>query len=242
MLKQSSTPIPLAPDERQQASELFGRSLFSAIQLAKENEMRQRMLAKKYDDEGEAGVLKIPIPQALMPQQKVAENSFEVPGLLSRAVRLQSHPIQLLAGGQQGFGDAKKDFYMDEKARIHKELAAAQKEYIDLLSRIKTGEEATPCVDAFCNGMAHEAIFEKEASVADDTAVEEGSVRRLLGEAGGILKKPFQPAIDTAASGLLSTGAGAAYLTYMLRKKMREEPDNYMNEALPTRVELEPYA
>lgn len=243
MLKLSSTPLPLSPEEHQEASQLFGRSLFSAIQLAKENALRARALSSRANESDDENVLKIPIPAHLMPQRKVAEDYSPDSGMLSRAFKMQSHPIQMLLGGQQGFGDAKKDFYMDEKARIQKDLMHAQKEYIDLLGRIKTGsDENTPCVDAFCNGVAHEAIFEKEASRADDTQIEEGSIRRLMGEVGGLAKKPFQPAIDTAASGLLGTGAGAAYLTYMLRKKMREQPDSYMQDTLPTRVELEPYA
>jgi hypothetical protein len=243
MYKQSSTDIPLSPEEQQEASHLFGRSLFSAIQLAKENALRRRMLSSIGDEEDDS-VLKIPLPAHLMPQPKIAED-FEDPGLLSRALKIQNHPIQMLLGGQRGFGDAKKDFYMSEKARIQKDLMNAQKDYIELLGRIKTGsaDESTPCVDAFCNGIAHEVMFEKVSSVAEDTQIEEGSIKRLLGDVAGLAKKPFQPAIDTAASGLLGTGAGAAYLTYMLRKKMREEPDSYMEDSsLPTRVELEPYA
>jgi hypothetical protein len=241
MQKQSSTNIPLSPEEEQEASHLFGRSLFSAIQLAKEKALRSRMLSARGDTE-DANVLKIPLPAHLMTQPKIAEE-FEDPGMLSRAFKMQNHPIQMLLGGQQGFGDAKKDFYMSEKARIQKELMSAQKDYIDLLGRIKTGSEYedTPCVDAFCNGIAHEVMFEKVSSIAEDTQIEEGSVKRLLGDVAGLAKKPFQPAIDTAASGLLGTGAGAAYLTYILRKKMREQPDSYMQDALPTRVELEPY-
>ena len=242
MQKQSSTNIPLSPEEEQEASNLFGRSLFSAIQLAKENALRKQMLSSRADEE-DANVLKIPLPAHLMPQTKFAED-FEEPGMLSRAFRMQNHPIQMLLGGQQGFGDAKKDFYSSEKARIQKDLMNAQKDYIELLGRIKTGsvDEATPCTDAFCNGIAHEVMFEKVSSVAEDTQIEEGSIKRLLGDVAGLAKKPFQPAIDTAASGLLGTGAGAAYLTYMLRKKMREQPDSYMQDSLPTRVELEPYA
>jgi hypothetical protein len=64
----------------------------------------------------------------------------------------------------------------------------------------------------------------------------------MLGDVMNVAKKPFQPAIDTAATRLLGTAAGSAYLTYLLRKKMREEPESYMQESLPTRVELQPYA
>jgi hypothetical protein len=241
MLKKSSTEIPLSPEESQEASALLGRSLFSAIQLAKEQEARKRLMLTKLENE-DPNVLRIPLPAELLPSAKVAEDS----GLLSRALKTQNVPVQLLLGSQQGFSDAKRDFYFQEKQRIQKELAKAQAEYIDVLRQIKTGSEkeniATPCVDSFCNGIAYQLMFEKEAEALEDTDIEEGSLRRLLGEVGGVVKKPFQPAIDTAASGLLSTGAGAAYLTYMLRKKMRENPEAYTEENLPTRVELEPYA
>jgi hypothetical protein len=241
MIKSSSTDLPLSPEEAQEASNLFGRSLFSAIQLAKEKELR-KVLEKKYSGFDDANVLRIPLPAELMPSAKVAEDASD--GFLSRALKLQDHPVRSLLASQQGFSDAKKDFYNSEKARIHKELARAQKEYIDTLHRIKTGAEkaelSTPCVDAFCNGMAYQVMFEKEAADPNDTDIEDGTIMRLLAQAGGLAKRPFQPAIDTAASGLLGTGAGAAYLTYMLRKNMRE-PRDLPEEQLPTRVELEPY-
>jgi hypothetical protein len=84
-------------------------------------------------------------------------------------------------------------------------------------------------------------LFGKTADF-QEPEIEDGAIRRLLGDTLGVVKKPFQPALDTAATGLVGTAAGGAYLTYLLRKKMREEPENYMSESLPTRVELEPYA
>jgi hypothetical protein len=241
--KSANTEIPLSPEEQYEASQLFGKSLFSAMQLAKEQELRKKMMERSMN---EANVLRVPIPENLLPSHKVAEDmdAYSNPGLFARALKMQNNPVRMLAGGQTGFRDAKKEYYMQEKAQIQKELMRAQKEYIDTLTKIKTGSdnEDTPCVDAFCNGIAHMALFGKTA--ADDAAdvpMEEGSVRRLMGNVMDVAKKPFQPAIDTAAGGLMSTGAGAAYLTYLLRKRMREEPDKYMDETLPTRVELEPY-
>jgi hypothetical protein len=249
MYKQSVTQLPLSPEEQYEASSHFGRSLFSALQLARAREARrQDEMMGDYDFEND-DVLRIPIPEHLMPHQMphktAAHPSSEGDGFLSRALSQQSHPLRMVVGGQEGFRDAKKDYYMQEKARIHQELAQAQREYIDLLSKIKTGsDEETPNVDAFCNGLAHAAVFGKEAS-HHDVGIEEGSIRRLSGDVGGFVRRhtPFvDPAIDMAASGLLNTGAGAAYLTYLLRKKMREEPEEYMKDKLPTRVELQPYA
>lgn len=159
--------------------------------------------------------------------------------------QMHSNPVRMLVGGQQGFRDAKKEYYMQQKAQIQKELMNAQKEYIDVLSRIKTGEDQsslTPCVDAFCNGIAHMTLFGKTASFRDeDIPIEQGSLSRLLGEATSAAVSPLKPVATSTAKGLLGTGAGAAYLTYLMRKKMREEPESYLEEHLPTRVELQPY-
>jgi hypothetical protein len=362
--KQASTELPLSPEEEQEASRLLGRSLFSALQLAREQEQLKRTGSMNNMMEDER-VLRIPIPANLLPahqktaaqevedyavnpgiskytggflgaaygggigsavsnkalglgnqikqigkggllggmlglgagalldekiQQKLRSLNFNrrlqaqqseqsvnpeilrrfleeqqmmrmqaemgmppekmgsydptgSPGIFARAFRTGNQPLQMLAGGREGFADAKKEYYMQEKARIQKELMDVQKEYINVLSRIKTGSEKneeTPNVDAFCNGIAHATLFGKTAE-DNDPDIEEGSVKRLLSEALQVAKKPFQPAIDTAATGLLGTAAGSAYITYLLRKKMREEPDNYMQENLPTRVELQPY-
>jgi hypothetical protein len=241
MQKQALTDLPLSPEEQYEASTNFGRSLFSALQLARAREARRQEEMFGNTDLEDESVLRIPIPEHLMPHpQKTA--AYGDNSVLSRALRNQSHPLRMVMGGQEGFRDAKKDYFLQEKQRIQSELASAQKEYIDLLTKIKTGaHEETPHVDSFCNGIAYEAVFEKEA-FHEDVPIEEGSVRRLLGEAVSVAKKPFDPAIDLAATGLLNTGSGAAYLTYLLRKKMREEPDAYMRDKLPTRVELQPYA
>lgn len=241
MIKESSTNLPLSPEEQQEAADLLGRGLFSAIQLAKHQEMQAKLNKKKYED-AESNVLKIPLPIELMPQFKKAEAVPDT--IFSRALKMQNHPVKFLLTSQQGFGDARREYYDLEKARIQKELEDAQRDYIDTLSQIKTGAEQrqidTPCVDAFCNGMAYQALFDKEASSPDDIDIEDDAIQRLLSQAGNAIKAPFRPAIDTAASGLLGTGAGSAYLTYMLRKKMRDSKD-LPEEQLPTRVELEPY-
>jgi hypothetical protein len=362
-----STPIPLSPEEAYQASQLLGRSLFSALQLARENEARNRK-ANPYADDN---VLRIPFPAHLMPQKaaslkdapyqtapsdiepvpaegdvahikrnigkylgsyggtaagagigtamalrknsrglgaaaagagkgglvgallgtglgslldqataksykqkvldsgevkrklvqqmydsgelenilnspenryKMAEDIDPDAGVFARAFNTQQHPARLLLGGQSGFRDAKKDYYMRQRANIDKDLMHAQQEYIDLLSRIKTGsEEETPCVDAFCNGVAHMTLFGKTASY-EDVDISDGSVKRLAGDMLGGLKHPFRPVADMAAQGLLNTASGTAYLTYLMRKQMRDRPDSYMEESQPTRVELQPYA
>jgi hypothetical protein len=353
--KEASTTIPLSPEESYEASQLFGRSLFSALQLAKERErIKMQERANMFQDDG---TLRIPIPESMLPvRDKLAEDPIEgeelhvakaplsilggiagggagaalrnqsrgfmhgtkrtlqggllgaaaglgggalldslinekikqradgslewrekarasalaqmekeerlrqlqedlnappeklaydeeSSGIIARALRSSNEPLRMLSGGQEGFATAKRDYYMQEREKIQKELMHAQKEYIDTLAKIKTGEAQTetPCVDAFCNGIAHATLFGKTADF-QEPEIEDGAIRRLLGDTLGVVKKPFQPALDTAATGLVGTAAGGAYLTYLLRKKMREEPENYMSESLPTRVELEPYA
>lgn len=242
--KRAETNIPLSPEESYQASQLFGKSLFSAIQLAKEQELKKRMLNKAMSGGSDGDVLRVPIPEHLLPQQKLAnfeEGTPQRPGVLAKALKLNNHPARLLVGGQAGFRDAKKDYYMEEKNNISKQLMMAQREYIDLLQQIKTGEayDDTPCVDAFCNGIAHYTMFEKCAE--DPVNIEDGTLRRLAGDVANVAKRPFQPAVDFAATGLLGSAAGTAYLTYLLRKKMREGDDGYMDEGLPSRVEFQPY-
>lgn len=347
--KTAATPIPLSPEELAEASKLFGGSLFSALQLARENERRNAGLSATPDGDD---TLKIPIPSSLLPAKAAGlldeirssgyadlqENEGELdaaaaPGniahskrnlakyllgsggtllgssigamlsknpaskmnlakntllggvtggtagtlagsyidkarknehlnekltelmqnspqpsekvgfessMLGRALDMQTNPVKMLVHGQSGFRDARRKYYEEQKQNINDELEEAQREYVDLLSKIKTGSDtSTPNVDAFCSGVAHMTLFGKKAS--DDVDIESGSAARLLSDIMGQVKKPFKPAIDTAASGLLGTGAGTAYLTYLMRKKMRENPDKFMEEKLPTRVELQPY-
>jgi hypothetical protein len=241
--KTASTPIPLSPEERYVASQLMGRSLFSAIQLAKEQEARKAQALKSMQGEDER-VLRIPIPRDLLPQ-KTAEDHSTIFGEAMN--QLHSHPIRMLVGGQEGFRNAQQEYYLKQKQQIAKELESAQKEYLDTLSKIKMGEEnTTPCVDAFCNGIAHTVLFGKTASFKedDDVDIEHGAFKRMLGDSLSAAPGPkfMRSAATTAAGGLMGTGAASAYLTYLLRKRMREEPDKYMQEHLPTRVELQPYA
>lgn len=238
--KTASTPIPLSPEERYEASQLMGRSLFSAIQLAKDQEARRNAALRNMQGEDER-VLRIPIPKDLLPQ-KVAEDHSSIIGEAMN--QLHSHPIRMLVGGQEGFRNAQHEYYLKQKQQIAKELESAQKEYLDTLSRIKMGEEAeTPCVDAFCNGIAHMVTFGKTASFKEDEdiPIEHGALKRMLSDSAGAATAPFRSAATTVAGGVMGTGAASAYLTYLLRKRMREEPDKYMEQQLPTRVELQPY-
>lgn len=386
--KQAETEIPLSPEEKYEASKLIGRSLFSAMQLARlQEEKRNQQLMEEMPSTEDDKVLNIPIPSSLMPVQKVASskeqsvsflehpdgrieqkynpgaparyskpapsspayegleydqtiahidgtrehffkpkegkgaaghikrnigkymgtgagallaasmkgkarflaplaglslgkgmddltretslsNAYRNPddiedslaelairqrmmdkkaeedqlGLLATALsKAKDNPVRMILGGQTGFRDAKKEYYFQQKAQMQKELMEAQKEYIDTLNRIKTGEHKgldTPCVDAFCNGIAHYAMFGKKA---EDVDIADDSLKRMLGEVAKKISSPLRPAAETVGSGLLNTAAGTAYLTYLMRKKMREEPEKYMEQHLPTRVELQPY-
>jgi hypothetical protein len=189
---------------------------------------------------GTAGLTTVPLLLDAAVSMKKAED--DQLGFLATALnKAKDNPIRMLLGGQTGFRDAKKEYYFQQKAQMQKELMDAQKEYIDVLQKIKTGadeDQNTPCIDAFCNGIAHYAMFGK---TAEDTEVADGSLKRMLGEIVKKVSSPIRPAAETAASGLLNTAAGTAYLTYMMRKRMREEPEKYMEQHLPTRVELQPY-
>lgn len=190
-------------------------------------DMKMRQLQKKYPE-------------------LAAKQAEDHTGIFADAFKqIHSNPVRMLVGGQQGFRDAKQEYYLQQKELIQKELMKAQKDYIDVLSKIKTGEleeSSTPCVDAFCNGIAHMTLFGKTASHREeDIPIEQGSIGRLLGTMTGAVASPLKPAGTTIAKGLLGTSAGAAYLTYLMRKKMREEPESYLDQDLPTRVELQPY-
>jgi len=240
--KTASTPIPLSPEERYEASQLMGRSLFSAIQLAKEQEARRNAALRNMQGEDER-VLRIPIPRDLLPQKSASEHSSIVGEAMNQ---LHSHPIRMLVGGQEGFRNAQQEYYLKQKQQIAQELELAQKEYLDTLSKIKMGSDTEiPCVDAFCNGIAHTAMFGKTASFKEDEDVdiEHGALKRMLGDTLSAAPGPkfMRSAATSVAGGLMGTGAASAYLTYLLRKRMREEPDKYMDQHLPTRVELQPY-
>jgi hypothetical protein len=234
--------IPLSPQEEYLASQLTGRSLFSALQLAKEQEIKRKQMM--HSGGGDGDVLKIPIPENLLAHKTGSYDNENNSMLASALGHVSRHPARMLFGGQEGFREAKKDFYLSQKAQIQKEMMQAQKEYIDTLSRIKTGsdEEAssTPCVDAFCAGAAYAASFGKTA-YHNDVNIEDDSLKQFFGDIKNTALKPIRPVGEAAASGLMNTAFGTAYLTSLLRKNMRENPDEYMEENLPTRVELQPY-
>lgn len=238
----ANTPVPLSPEESYLASRLFGKSLFSAIQLAKEQERHDRARMSTSD------ILRIPMPAEVLKQgsEKVADSALEPsPGVIGRALRFNRNPIRALVGGDHGFNEGKREYFDMERAQIMKELEAAQKEYLGTLQRIKQGSE-TPLLDSFCSGIATESTLGDVAEkVAGDTAetvdISDGAIRRIINNILHRAKSPIQPALDLGATGLAATGAGTGYLTYNLKKKMRENGGDYGSQDLPTRVELEPY-
>jgi hypothetical protein len=176
--------------------------------------------------------------------EKKGEIEGEPPGIIGRALRFNRNPIRTFVGGEAGFSEARKEYYELEKRKIQEDLRKAQEEYLGVLQRVKQGEE-TPMIDAFCNGMATELTIpelSKSAATAEDVEIGDGSIKRLLRSALGVAAKPAQPALDLGATGLLGAAGGTGYLTYILKKKMRErDNDRYMESTLPTRVELEPF-
>ena len=176
--------------------------------------------------------------------EKKGEIEGEPPGIIGRALRFNRNPIRTFVGGESGFSEARREYFELEKRKIQEDLRKAQEDYLGVLQRVKQGAE-TPMVDAFCNGMATELVIpelNKAAATAEDVEIGDGSIKRLISNALGIARKPIQPALDLGATGLLGAAGGTGYLTYMLKKKMRErDSDRYMESSLPTRVELEPF-
>jgi len=239
MNNKANTPVPLSPEESYLASKLLGKSLFSAIQLNREMDRARALQQGESTD-----VLRIPIPVQKMGEEKRADIEGEPPGIIGRALRFNRNPIRTFVGGESGFSEARREYFELEKRKIQEDLRKAQEDYLGVLQRVKQGSE-TPMVDAFCNGMATELVIpelNKSAANAEDVEIGDGSIRRLISSALGAARKPVQPALDLGATGLLGAAGGTGYLTYMLKKKMRErDTDRYMESSLPTRVELEPF-
>lgn len=231
MEKVSNTPIPLSPEEAYLASRLFGGSLFSAIQMSKEMERMKQMEKAQNGDQ----VLTIPLPTSKL---KMAAEEAE-PGLIGRALRFNRSPIRFMVGAEHGFDEASNAYQMAEKAEIQRQLQAAQQEYLKTLEQIKMGE-ATPCVDAFCAGIASEVTMADMHEKTAEDEIADGSIQRLLGDILGVAKKPVQPVLDIGATGLLGTAAGSGYLTYLLKKHMRGDSGKRQEAVEPTRVELVP--
>lgn len=224
------------------ASRLFGKSLFSAIQLAKERERKEKM-----DSLSGGDVLKIPLPSSVLKQgsEKQGEELSPSPGVIGRALRFNRNPIRAIVGGDAGFSEAKREYFDMERQQIQKELEEAQAHYLKTLQQIKQGAE-TPLLDSFANGVASEVtmgdVLEKvSGDTAETVDISDGSIRRLLGKVLNRAKQPVQPVLDFGATGLLSTSAGTGYMTYLIKKKLREGGGEFGRQELPTRVELEPY-
>ncbi len=242
----ANTNVPLSPEEAYLASRLFGKSLFSAIQLSKERERAENQAMGAGGD-----VLRIPIPRELVPgmgkesAEKTADDLNNSPGIIGRALRFNRNPIRTLVGGDAGFSEGKREYFEMERQQIQRELEHAQREYLRTLQQIKHASE-TPMLDSFVNGLASElTLGEGLDKVSENTAetaeISDGALKRVLGDLLGQAKKPIQPALDLGATGLASTAAGTAYFTYMLKKKLREGGGALPEPELPTRIELQPY-
>lgn len=174
MNKSAATEIPLSPEEAYLTSKLLGKGLFGLTQMLHQKRKYSPPIENLPSiEEDEDDVLSIPIPAQHLKgktaaeqdntvlaqlKQKIAESDYNSSDtMMSRLFKSHSNPLQAVLGTQQGFADARKAYYLAQKAQIAADIQQAQKEYIDLLSKIKTGQEnETPCVDAFCKiGRAH---------------------------------------------------------------------------------------
>lgn len=173
--------------------------------------------------------------------KEMSKSSSDQSMFANALANLAEHPARNVLGAQEGFKQARKDYFIKQKMLLAQQLDDAQREYLETLKKIKVGEEAveTPLVDCFCNGVAHHASFGKTAS-QPDVDIEEGAFKRLLSDVTAPARRNV-PFLQPAANVAVNTAAASAYLTYLIKKKMREEPETYMYEKLPTRVELQPF-
>jgi hypothetical protein len=232
-----STPRPLSPEERLVASYRAGQGLYSALQL------KNQVFDAPEDPEDD--VLKLKLPKSKL--EGIAKHSSFDPsesqrGLHGKMVnhfgKALSTPVTIGVGGLAGFHGAAKDYEHHERKHLEGELNKAEKEYLDLLSQVKVSSyQDTPCVDAFCRGMASMAISSPadiEKAAKDDMA--DGSIKRLLGDTLSPIAAPYHAAKHLAVGATTATALSAALATYMLKQKADRKQDGQA----PSRIEIEP--
>lgn len=149
-------------------------------------------------------------------------------------------PIALSGMGfMNGFNNEKSTYDELERSHLQKQLDHEEKQYLHLLSRIKTSAE-TPLVDAFVRGVLKTATS-SEKEVADKIAVDDaadGSLRQLFHDTVfSQVKKPFAHVVNTAKKlheGMLLSSAITAF---MLKQKLFDKPQS---QHTPSRVEIVP--
>ncbi len=233
------TPRPLSPEERMIASYLAGGGLHSALQLK----------SHVFDDdesEHDDDVLKIKLPkEKLMSLSKHSEehDNMKSHPLLGNLGHLLSKPMQIGAGGFAGFQHSSKMYEDMEHAHLKKELAKAEKEYLDALGQVKqSSDTSTPNVDSFVRGivaMATSSLEDIEKEAKDDMA--DGSFKRMVKDnvlTPAYNNTPFlKPTVDTTKA--LATGStlASALTVYLLKQKMDKAKSG---GGTPSRIEIEP--
>lgn len=226
------TDRPLTPQERLLASQLLGSGVFSALQLKHE-------LANVGKEQHPDNVLNIKLPRAQLMggMDKESSEQTEEHGLVGSGLNFLKTPLTTLLGATSGFKNSAGLYEQMEQKKIQQELDHAEKEYLHTLQRIKTSEASTPLVDALCVGLASSLDPNEKIAKDDDVDIADGSLKRVLMSGLHPLKKPFQPAIDTAAGGGMATTMALALLAYQMRNK----GDHESNEVSPpTRIDLQP--
>lgn len=140
-------------------------------------------------------------------------------------------------GAYNGFKNEHELYDKMESGHLQKQLDHAEKEYLRVLSQIKTSS-ATPRVDSFVRGVLKVATSdEQEIAKMAETDPAEGALRNLFNDAiTSRVRKPFDPAINFAKKLHEGTLLSSAIGTFLLRQKLQGQAP----QSTPTRIEIDP--
>jgi len=219
-----------------QAAVMAGSGFYSGLQL------KNQVFDQPSDEED--NVLKLRLPKDKL--KGIAKQSDQKP--LAREAHSQlnnylgktlAKPITIGVGGMVGFHGAAKQYEDTERKHYQGELDKAEKEYLDLLSHVKTSScDNTPLVDAFCHGIVSMAISSPQEidKVAKEDDMADGSMKRVLGDALSPIAAPYHAVKNMAYGGLAAATLGSAGTVYLLKQKFDKAKGD---GKAPTRIEIE---
>lgn len=240
-IQKHSSDRPLSPDEKIIASYLAGKGLYSGLQL-------KHLMSDAGKEVEEPEVLKLKLPKSRiqkMSNEKVKEiTNIDTNNPVMKTLRHKYMPNHVtglassLMGGFAGFNDASSLHEKLENEHYKHELANAEKEYLDALTKVKVGSDNTPNLDAFCRGIVNtisKTSEEIEKKAKDDMA--DNSIKRVIGKIISPVTNKLKPIKDTAKAVTFGIPLTSALAVYMLKNKQKQESEPAKP---PTTVELVP--